>query len=201
MVGNRMHSFAIDSDERKEMIFGIAIVSILFAWGLGQAQDVFGFSIPWWFDAPSVLGFFGLFYKMINNHLWKSSILGKCGLIKTPDLSGKWIAQICSSYNNFSQPINAEVIIKQNWTTISILFKGSHSRSASRVASILVNHPGQPMLSYEYVNEPNIDAVNTMHMHFGFTRLSLSDDKTTLTGDYYSGRDRTNCGKLILVRQ
>jgi hypothetical protein len=55
------------------------------------------------------------------------------------------------------------------------------------------------ILIYDYLNEPNSDAVDTMHMHRGTARLVLTEtDK--LEGDYYTGRDRKNTGAMKLRR-
>ena len=51
---------------------------------------------------------------------------------------------------------------------------------------------------YDYLNEPNQDAVDTMHIHRGTGRLLLIDDR--LEGDYYTGRDRRNTGTIRLQR-
>ena len=196
-----MHPYVIDSEERVSVVCCIALLSVLFAWGLGELQTMLNFSFPWWVDAPSVLGFFGLFYKLVDRCLWNSRVFQRLGVTKTPDLNGNWNVEICSSHNNFASVTIAEVTIKQSWTRLSVSLKGMHSRSASRIASILIDHPGQPLITYEYINEPNFNALPTMHIHYGFTRLYLSDDKLNLTGDYYTGRDRSNWGTLSLVKQ
>jgi len=196
-----MHPYVIDSNERVRIVLWISMIAVLLAWGIGQSQEKFNFIIPWWFDAPSVLGFFGLLYKLVDCYLWKIPILQKIGFFKTPDLNGKWITYINSSHDDYSQNISANVTIKQTWTRIVICLNGSQSSSTSRIASILVENSGQTLLSYEYMNQPNSNAPNTMHIHFGFTRLILSDDKRILSGDYYNGRGRANCGTLRLEKE
>ena len=42
------------------------------------------------------------------------------------------------------------------------------------------------------------DAPSTMHMNYGFTRLYLSDDMLSLSGDYYTRQDRADCGTIKL---
>ena len=196
-----MHPYVIDTDERTRVTMGIACIAILLAWAWGQMQIYYKISVPWWFDTPAVIGFFGLLYKLIDKYLWNTSILQRFGFFRTPDLNGKWLASIESSHNGFSQPITAEIIIKQTWTNMVIVLKTDHSRSVSRVASIFLKHPGQPLMSYEYLNEPDANAPAALHMHYGFTRLQLSNDLQTLTGDYFTGRDRENRGLIRLEKQ
>lgn len=145
--------------------------------------------------------FFGLIYKLVDKFLWNSWAFQKCGITKTPDLNGIWDVEIRSEHDDFKSITGAEVTIVQNWTSICISLKSINSRSESRIASIMIEHPGQPLITYEYVNEPNADAPSTMHMHFGFTRLYLSDDRLSLSGDYYTGRDRANCGTIRLTKK
>lgn len=92
--------------------------------------------------------------------------------------------------------IEAEAV--QDWTHISIKMRGEYSRSESLVGSIFVGN--DIVLDYEYWNEPLPNAVETMHAHRGTARLMLSADGRTLSGDYYSGRDRQNYGSLHLEK-
>lgn len=56
------------------------------------------------------------------------------------------------------------------------------------------------ILIYDYLNEPNSDAVETMHMHRGTARLVLTG-ADQLEGDYYTGRDRSNIGVIKLRKK
>ena len=49
----------------------------MFNWFLQTVET----STPWWIDAPSVIGFYGLLYWASDERLWKLGILRKIGLI------------------------------------------------------------------------------------------------------------------------
>ena len=70
--------------------------------------------------------------------------------------------------------------------------------SRSVAASIYVSE-AETLLTYQYENEPNSNALVTMHAHEGTATLELGRDPKTLKGNYYSGRDRANRGTLVLT--
>ncbi len=61
-----MHPYATDSNERKTITFGLALLSVGAAWILSRVLASTSLSVPWWFDAPSTMGFFGLFYTFFD---------------------------------------------------------------------------------------------------------------------------------------
>ena len=70
-----------------------------------------------------------------------------------------------------------------------------HSLSASMVVT-----EDECILIYDYLNEPNPGAEETMHMHRWTARLVLTATDR-LEGDYYTGRDRNNIGVIELRRK
>jgi activator of 2-hydroxyglutaryl-CoA dehydratase len=91
-----------------------------------------------------------------------------------------------------------ELIIGQDWTDIVIRFIGPNSKSHSTSASMIVTED-ECILIYDYLNEPNAEAVETMEMHRGTTRLVLTGNDE-LEGYYYTGRGRKNTGSLKVRR-
>jgi hypothetical protein len=197
----RSYPYATDTNERKNVLLGLACMSILAAWILHSILSYVELVIPWWFDAPSVGGFLTLFYTAFDKWVWRKAIIRKLHLTRIPDLNGKWSGYIRSSFNEHSKSLPAKADIKQTWTEINVLVRTKSSESCSLTATITMDDRGASVLSYEYLNEPRPDADKTMHMHRGFTTLTLSDDGCTLSGPYYSGRDRQNSGLLHLERE
>ena len=93
---------------------------------------------------------------------------------------------------------DVKVTIGQDWTEILIRLQGPHSHSWSKSASMTVSED-ETSLIYEYISEPNADAVETLHIHHGTVRLTLSDGN--LEGEYYTGRGRLNIGTIRLRRK
>jgi predicted pore-forming effector associated with SMODS systems len=193
------HPYITDSDERKLVTFLLAIIATGVAVLASLLLKVIRLEVPTWVDGPSIFSLFGLFYAAFKKWLWRSTALHKIGLVKVPSLEGRWRGHILTSFDSRNGKRDIDVVISQDWTDMSIRLKGTHSKSRSCVASLLVRDGVQ--LAYEYVNEPTPDAVETMHTHRGYTRLDLSPDGTSLDGEYYSGRDRQNIGTIHLARQ
>jgi hypothetical protein len=195
-----MHPYATDSNERKLVPLLLVIVSVLSAWFLNRVLGVLQFNLPWWIDAPSVVGFYGVFYNIFDKYLWRVPILQRIGLVKVPDLNGTWKGDIVSSFDAQATKHDVTVEIRQSWARISINVGTQNSKSHSLTAAILTENQNTIMISYEYLNEPRPNAKTTMHTHRGTTRLTLASDSQTLEGDYYSGRDRQNFGVLSIRR-
>jgi hypothetical protein len=193
-----VHPYSIDAEERRTVPFFLAILGILAALGLNKSLAWLNFSLPWWFDAPATMGFYTLFYMAFDRWIWRLSLLHTLALIRTPRLSGKWKAEIASSFGERGGTHAANVEIRQTWTRIVIELETAHSRSHSSVAGVVLDAPNGPVLTYEYLNEPTGAATTTMHMHRGVARLRLTSQGQVLQGEYYSGRDRQNHGSLRL---
>ena len=200
MIGESMHAYTTDSSERKLVPLYIAGVTILLAWSLNRVLNFTQLIIPWWIDAPSVIGFYGLLYTIFNRYLWRLRISRTIGVVKVPDLNGTWNGYVTSSFDEHAKKYDATIRISQNWTRIAIILETNYSKSNSLIAAIVTEDPRGMVLSYEYLNEPKPDAKHTMHAHRGTARLTLSGGKV-LEGEYYTGRDRQNFGILRFERR
>jgi hypothetical protein len=78
-----MHTYSINSDERKTVIgiLGVLSVSIIFV-----LKSYI--KLPSWVPVPSVFAVFGAFYWLFDQFLWKFSWLNR--LLSTPNLNGTW---------------------------------------------------------------------------------------------------------------
>jgi len=189
-----MHTYSIDTEERKNILLILAIVSIIFSWGFYKILGNYQISLPWWVESPSVLFFYGVFFVIFDKWLWQ--YVKKINFVKTPNLNGEWNGNLKSSFDNHTSETNATLKIFQTWTKIKILLITDQSISKSETASVVIDAPEGNYLSYQYINEPKSNAVNTMSIHRGTVRLIFDKKENTLNGEYYSGRDRQNFGSL-----
>jgi hypothetical protein len=201
MIGEAMHSYTNDSNESKFLPLYIAGVSIFAAWSLNRILGTMQFTVPWWINDPSVIGFYGLFYAIFNKYLWKWRILRTIGVVKIPDLNGTWNGYVVSSFDKYATKYNATFKIFQNWTQISIILKTNYSKSSSIIASIITEDPNNIVLRYEYRNEPMPNSKVTMHTHQGTAWLTIQPNEKVLEGEYYTGRDRKEYGMLRFERK
>src|SRR5882672_2498550 len=85
-----MHGYSTDSGERRVVPLLLASVAIALAWLSSNILAVMHVSLPWWLDAPSTLGYYGLLYALFDNILWRNRFVRNLGLVRVPNLAGRW---------------------------------------------------------------------------------------------------------------
>jgi hypothetical protein len=146
------------------------------------------------------LALYGALYTWFDRYLWRNGLLCKLGLVRIPNLTGRWHGYLVSSFDGHAKLHDLMINIFQSWTQIVIFLTTATSMSRSCAAMIQVDHPEGVALIYQYQNQPLADAMRTMHMHYGTAMLSLSNGGC-LIGDYYAGRDRGTFGRICCRRQ
>lgn len=194
-----MHDYATDSRERRQIVFGLMILSIVTTIAVRHFVDKLCIVIPFPLEAPSVALFFAIFYTTFNRCVWKTLLLRKLGIIKVPNLAGNWSGELRSSYDKMKNAIPITLSIQQTWTSMSVKLKAPKSNSFSRSASILIDVPDGPCLIFYYQNEPLQDAVGTMVIHKGANILKLVSEDV-IEGEYFTGRGRMTFGCVNLNR-
>lgn len=192
------HPYATDSNERKNVTVFLVLLATAGAIIISRLLTAFSISIPNWAEGPSILFVFGILYAVFKRFIWKAKLLHKLGVVRTPVLSGRWTGFVMSSHDGHKERREVTADITQDWTDIVVNVKGRDSHSYSVTATLLTGD--EKLLSYEYQNEPHVNAPETMHSHRGQARLTVSEDIDEMDGDYYSGRDRQNFGLLHLKR-
>jgi hypothetical protein len=195
-----MHGYSTDSGERRVVPLLLAFVAIALAWLSSRILAVTHLSVPWWLDAPSGLALYGALYTLFDRYFWRNGLLFKLGLVRIPDLTGRWHGYLVSSFDGHVKRHDLMINIFQSWTRIVIFLTTATSMSRSCAAMIQVDDPEGVALIYQYQNQPLADAMRTMHMHYGTAMLSLSNGGC-LMGDYYAGRDRRTFGRICCRRQ
>lgn len=194
-----MHSYAAEPVGRERMLGVLALASVGLAWGMNRLLSLWAVSEPWWLDAPSVLGFFGMGRWLFDRYLWKIRLRWPVKLVIASGFNGIWTGEIRSSFDNFSQPHRATVTIDQTWTSIRVVLETERSRSVSLSASVLCDQDSESVLLYSYLNEPKPGAPNTMQIHRGAATLRLRNGY--LEGEYFTGRGREEFGRVRFERE
>jgi hypothetical protein len=191
-----MHSYASDSLDRRIAPWAIAICAVGVAFLYDVISRSYKFSLPWWFETPSIMAVYGIFHWFYDRKLWKTSILG-LPFSAIPNFNGTWFGELKSSHDG-NTTVDGMLLIHQTWTKIVLEFRTEQSVSYSRMASLNINPGPSKGLIYEYTNDPRADAHDTMHAHRGLCFLELSKGGQWLDGEYYTGRDRSTVGKMRL---
>lgn len=190
-----MHAYATDASERKSIPVWLAFLAVVAALLLNFILKSMKLEVPWWIDAPSVMGFYGLIYQWFDKSLWcqKFQFISFSSI---PNLKGTWVGVIHSSYNGGTDVPGIILYIRQTWTGINIRLVTQTSSSYSIMAAVNTHDSSEPSLKYEYLNEPSALSVDTMNAHRGTANLQLSPDGKELQGDYFTGRGRQNLGTM-----
>jgi len=195
-----MHGYSTDSGERKIVPLVLAFAAIALAWLFSTILTVMHLSVPWWVESPSTFGFYGALYALFERNLWRNRLVRKLGLVRVPNLTGRWRGYLLSSFDGHQKRRNLMINIWQSWTQISVFLATETSISCSCAAVIQVDDPDGLSLTYQYQNQPLADAMRAMHMHYGTAVLRLSNEDN-LSGDYYAGRDRRTFGRICCWRE
>src|SRR5216683_3282170 len=85
-----MHGYSTDSGERRVIPLLLALLAIALAWVSSKFLASIHLSMPWWVDAPSSMAFYGALYALFDKYLWRNRLVCKLGLVRTPNLTGRW---------------------------------------------------------------------------------------------------------------
>ena len=190
-----MHAYATNASERESIPVWLAFIAVAATLLLNFILKTMNLEVPWWIDAPSVMGFYGLIYQWFDKFLW-SQKFEFISLSSIPNLKGTWVGAIHSSYDGGTDVPGVILYIRQTWTSINVRLVTQTSSSYSIMAAVNTDNSSQPSLKYEYMNEPSALSVDTMQAHRGTTNLQLSPDGKELVGDYFTGRGRQSLGTM-----
>lgn len=195
-----MHPYASEARNRPALFLAMAAAAIALAYGWSQLASRVGLEVPWWMESPSVLLFYGAFWKAFDLWLWSARVSRLFGWSAAPDLRGTWNAEVATTYADTPTITFGAAEIRQSSSRLKVSIRWEQSTSYS-VAGVVQESPvSAPELIYQYVNRPDVDAVETMHMHRGTAWLELQSPNK-MVGEYFSGRGREQWGRIRLVRR
>lgn len=197
-----MHQYQTDDSVKTNFLIVAVLLAVALAYLFAKAIDALQIQIPWYLESPSILGFFGAIYWLYDKYLWKIKWIQKVNWIKTPNISGKWNFEIRTSHDEFSEIISGKAIIRQTAFKISIALETDVSISNSIHAALMrAEKVSEYELTYNYINHPKADSIRTMSIHMGTAHVSIDDDSKKMDGEYYTGRNRQNFGRITLSRK
>ena len=193
-----MHPYSTNSEERFKVPFFLGALAIGIAWVFSQfASEA---RLPFYVEVPGTFTIYAILFALFREYIWKFTFLRYLHMVKVPNLEGEWVGHLMSSFDGAADKQGVTIHIKQNWTHIFIKLTAPNSDSRSVVSSIYESE-GETILIYQYKNEPHATAVETMHAHTGTATLYVEGGLLAMAGDYYSGRDRTNYGRIVVRRR
>ena len=186
-----MHPYNIKMKNRRGVLKSLAVLAVALATGFNYLIQVLRIPIPWYIDTPTVASFFGIILWIFDKFFWRMRI-GPLSIAQIPDLSGTWVGEIHSSYQNMIVPV--VIHIRQTWEEMSIELESETSFSRTETAEF--NIDGNT-LSYTYQNEPK--RYGRTPEHKGDACLHLSSDYKKLDGKYFTSKGSHNHGTISLT--
>jgi hypothetical protein len=192
-----MHTYSINSNERKYVIGVLGILSIATVLILKN-----NFMLPSWVPIPSVFAIFGFLYWLFDQVIWKWKIFYN-RLISTPNLNGQWTMLLKSSLDGYKEEYEGTLTITQTWTHIYLFMDGEKATGTSTMAGIEIQTAHHFVLKWEYLSQRKPEFAEKEYMHYGMTRVTIQKGVTpeTFKGDYYADRSRHSFGPVTLIKK
>jgi SMODS-associating 2TM, beta-strand rich effector domain len=207
-----MHTYSIESDERKRVSLYIAIASVVLSLIAHKYIPLF-FSylfpntrsdVPWLISVPSALVIYGFLYWFFDEYLWRWRVLRFLRITRIPNLNGRWNACMKSSIDDFIEQFCIETSIHQTYRKISILLENEDVLSYSLMASFKSFNPDRILLRYEYYSSPKPHRRGKVFEHNGTCHVNINlknrQIHEPMSGEYYNDHDRGSYGVISFVR-
>lgn len=185
-------------DGSRKVVVLLLIISVSLAGLIHAGLDTVNFELQGLVSITSAVGMYQILYYAFDHFVWKWRLLRKIRLVTVPDLNGRWVGKIESSYEQDAQAYPISVSITQQWSKILVRLETGESVSKSIAASFLTDDPSSPELVYVYDNDPRGMAPESMNSHSGTAKLRITG--SGLQGQYYTGRGRKTVGDISLKR-
>lgn len=130
---------------------------------------------------------------------WKWRIF-RGWLVPFPNLNGYWEGTIKYSYAGKDTSRKIKVNIKQSFTCITVKLETKESKSRNFCGSFNIDTKrGEKQLIYSYFNEPDVKYRDRSPLHYGTTKLDISQDDKSMYGEYWTNRGSSGSITLIKV--
>jgi len=193
-----MHPYSVNKDIRRSAVLGIFIVSLGLSYLIHvlvivKIKPLEDFAI---IADVSSLSIYAFLLFLFDRVIWRWFV--NCKLINIPIVSGTWKGTYTSSKNDFTPVTDVDVVIKQNFFNLCVYFNNdSVSNSHSEMACFLDGQSANPVLMYEYMNEP---PDKNLQIHRGTCRLIYKEQENTLIGEYYNDSHNGHWGRINLSK-
>ena len=149
-----------------------------------------------WDDIATTISIVTFICTLFVTNAWKWKVF-QGWLVPFPCLSGMWRGEIKSTYNSEMNSIPVNVTIRHSFFNIQIKIKTGESSSISICGSFDIDEErGLKQLIYSYQNNPKATIREKSEIHYGTTRLEISDNAKTLEGEYWTTRKTTGDVKI-----
>lgn len=211
-----MNTYEVKSNIRQRVTLAIAVLSLILGNSLFGLSNSLASIVESYFpkvtSSFSQWDYLGIFSSQITvamvfsfikwlfeKHLWRTPLINK--FLGVPDLNGSWEGVLESSYkeNDVNVKVDMKLEIEQSWSRIKCTSIFPTSKSYSDLVCLDYEGPKGTMLKFTYTNHS--ENINLGLPQFaGYNELRLND-ANTLAGTYYTQREPSTKGTIILIRR
>jgi hypothetical protein len=199
-----MHSYAVESPERRSIPLYLAGASFGVAYALKHVAHLAGLTPSSYAYLPSGFVIYALLYVLFDRFAWRWRLLRVIGLVRIPYVGGDWNAQLRSSHSEMRKEHPAVLRIEQTWTSIRLTVDGARSFSASEMALIRSISESVHEVRWEYSAESKTPSTGSDFNHRGVTMLRFTVKegvvRSPMEGHYYTQQGRETHGELEAER-
>lgn len=199
-MNGKLHHYTADTKDRIWAHVVLFVAATACAWLFGQTLNYLEWQPPWWVEAPSIFGFYGILFALFNLYLWRNKYLRFIMRIKTPDLNGKYEGTLSSSHDKFVSEKRVKYCIHQTWNKMVVFSETDQSTSQSTIGAFHLEEVHRMSFVFQYENCPKPNAPAGMNRHCGFAEFYFETPQE-LTGEFFNGRGRSTHGLLKLIHQ
>ena len=190
-----MHSYSKNFPYAHYIYVVLAIIAVAIYYFVSKLDFVENVTI-----SPAItFTIFGALVLLFEHFLWR--IFCFIPAIHLVNYSGTYEGTMTSFDEDGQKSLHgATITVKQRWSKMIVVFKSGAASSKSFSASVIGNRQGinDRELWYNYFTEGKNEGGQTMIAHYGTTKLSFSEDKKVLSGNYYTEQDRNSYGVFNL---
>ena len=142
-------------------------------------------------------------FALFDRWLWRIGPFPR--LAKRPEVRGTWFGELTSSWrdeNDVKRSDTREVaiVIRQDFTTVSVTLFSSEGKSLSSAAEIVQIQSADYVLAYQYRNTPLMQHRRRSPIHDGGATIGIAGHRPgKLTGEYWTARDSRGVFSVGLV--
>src|SRR5260370_22942875 len=101
------------------------------------------------------MAFYGVLYNFFDRYLWRNGVVSKLGLVRIPNLAGRWRGYLISSFDGHAKRHDLMINIFQSWTQITVFLTTATSMLHSSAAVVQIVAPDIcPSLSPHHNHTP-----------------------------------------------
>lgn len=139
-----------------------------------------------------------LIISFVRRRMWSTRVVRFLLGTRIPDIRGRWVGYILSSYHEFARPHEIAIEIRQTLDDVGIQYYDANATHESVAVGIEYGRGGRVVLHEQYMNIPHRVGLQS---HYGGMRLIVDVQGSRMHGRYFNDpAERMTYGEIYLVK-